>query len=176
MAVECRVRGEAGAPQRRRSKLPGCRSLNLQAGLGGGCDPALEYLMRRQVEEGAAATCWWPPGLGLRLGVGGSCSLKFRRGADASVLAAVIVRIRVRDAQKDAHPALCRASWKDGGPHKLERLPLDFKLVRESDAVVNPATEGPTGSPWKVMSPFSVQGQPIQVKKCHIHMNAFMKS
>lgn len=152
------------------------RSLNLQAGLGGGCDPALKYLMRRQVEQGAAASCWWPPGLGLRLGVGGSGSLKFRRGADTSVLAAMIVRIRVWDAQKDAHPAPCRASWKDGGTHTLERLPLDFKLVRESDAVVNPATEGPTGSPWEVMSPFRVQGQPFQVKKCQIHMNAFMKS
>lgn len=115
-------------------------------------------------------------GLGLRLGVGGSGGLKFRRGADTSVLAAMIVRIRVWDARKDAHPAPCRASWKDGGTHKLERLPLDFKLVRESDAVVNPATEGPTGSPWEVMSPFKVQGQPFQVKKCQIHMNAFMKS
>lgn len=92
------------------------------------------------------------------------------------MLAAMTVRIRVWDAQKDAQPAPCSASRKDGGPHRLERLPLDFRLVPESDAVVNPATEGPTGSPWEVMSPFRVQGQPIQVKKCQIHTNAFMKS
>lgn len=68
---------------------------------------ALEYLMRCQVEEGASASSWWPPGPGPRLGVGGSCSLNFRREADTSVRACGTDRPDpVREAQKDTHQAL----------------------------------------------------------------------
>ena len=85
---------------------------------------ALEYLMRRQVEEGASASSWRPPGLGPRLGVGGRCSLNFRRGADTSVHACgTDLPDPVWGVQKDTHPCACRASRNDGGSRNLSVCP-----------------------------------------------------
>lgn len=100
MTAECGVGARPARPRREALKAPRLQVLDLQAGLGKGCDPSIRIPDAPVRWKRAAASCWWPPGLGLRLGVGGSCGLRFREEQTQACLRGSQSGSGVRDSRR----------------------------------------------------------------------------